>query len=186
MSVKDVLRLCVPVLLALAVSVPASAEQVIKLGYVDVGRVFNSYMKTKTATKDLDEAYNRGLKGIDARKSEIEDLQNELRTKENILSQERKDALSATINEKLAELREFAKEADDKLQGSMDQRTRAIIQEVRKIVEQIATADGYSVVFDKTVVLYVAPAFDLTQRVLDELNRSYAETQPVTDAASPE
>ena len=181
MNAKNVSRLCIPALLALAVCVSVSADQVIKLGCVDVSRVFKSYMKTKEATKELDDTYNSHLKRIDALKSEIEDLSNELKTKENILSEERKDALSSMIKEKMAALQTYAKEADDELRGKTDLRTRTIVEEIRKIVEQIATADGYTVVFDKSLVLYAAPAFDLTERVLDELNRSHKEAQPAPD-----
>lgn len=173
MNIKNVSRLCMPALLALAVCVTVSADQVIKLGYVDVSRVFKSYMKTKEATRELDDTYNSHLKRIDALKSEIEDLQNELKTKENILSDDRKETISNTIKEKLAALRDYAKKADSELKAKTDLRTRTIVEEIRKITEQIATADGYTVVFDKRLVLYAAPAFDLTDRVLDELNRSH-------------
>lgn len=186
MNVKDAFRVCMPVVLALVVAVSVSADQVIKIGCVDVGHVFKSYMKTKEATKELDETYNTHLKRIDALKSEVEDLQNELKTKENILSDDRKEALASTIKDKFTELRDYAKEADGELKAKTDLRTRLIVDEIRKITEQIATADGYTVVFDKSLVLYAAPAFDLTQRVLDELNRSHKESQPTTGTGAAE
>ncbi|MCD6287852.1 MAG: OmpH family outer membrane protein [Candidatus Hydrogenedentes bacterium] len=163
---------CIAMVLVVVAASSAVADQVIKIGYVDVNLVFKSYMKTKQATKELDATYNTHLKEIDARKAEIEDLKNELKTKENILSQDRKDAILSTIRQKLADLQKYAKDADAKLRNDTDQRTRAIVEEIRKVVTQIATTDGYTVVFDKTMVLYAAPAFDLTQRVLDELNRN--------------
>ncbi len=163
---------CIAMVLVVVAASSAVADQVIKIGYVDVNLVFKSYMKTKQATKELDATYNTHLKEIDTRKAEIEDLKNELKTKENILSQDRKDAILSTIRQKLADLQKYAKDADAKLRNDTDQRTRAIVEEIRKVVTQIATTDGYTVVFDKTMVLYAAPAFDLTQRVLDELNRN--------------
>jgi len=178
MRYKHVYRSIVPILCILAVGAAASADQVIKLGYVDTNHVFKNYFKTGAASESLADEYDELQTEVDARKQEIENLRKELQTKSSVLSQQRKDEIENAINEKFVELRSFASQADDKLRNMTNQQTQAIVEEIRKIVQQIGTSEGYTVIFDKAVVLYAAPAFDLTDKVLDELNKSRPAVEP--------
>jgi len=171
-------RLIVPLAMALGVGFSASGAQVIKLGYVDMSRVFKNYFKTDAASNDLAEEY-RGLQSeIDEQKREIEKLKNEVQTKGNILSDERKNELEAAIRDKFVELRASAQQADNDLRKKTDAKTQAIVREIRQMVQQIGTSEGYTIIFDKAVVLYAAPAFDLTEKVLDELNKNRPAAEP--------
>jgi len=172
MKHRHLYRLIVPLACMLAAGMTASAAQVIKLGYVDMDRAFKNYFETEKASANLAEEYDRRQADIDLQKDKIKKLQEELRTKRAILSSERKIELEDEITAELAQLRSSANEADIELRKLTNDQTRTIVEEIRKTVQRIGTSEGYTVIFDKSVVLYAAPAFDLTEKVLDELNKN--------------
>jgi len=180
---RHLYRLIVPLACMLAAGTAASAAQVIKLGYVDMDRAFKNYFETEKASANLAKEYDRKQADIDVQKDKIKKLQEELQTKRAILSSERKIELEDEIRSELAQLRSSANQADIELRKLTNDQTRTIVEEIRKIVQQIGTSEGYTVIFDKAAVLYAAPAFDLTEKVLDELNKSRPAAPSVpTDA----
>ncbi len=169
---RHLYRLIVLLACVLAAGAAASAQQLITLGYVDMDRAFKNYFETEKASANLVEEYDLKQAEIDVQKDEINQLQEELQTKSAILSSERKAELEDEIQTKLMQLRSTAKEADTELRKLTNDQTRTIVEEIRKTVQKIGTEEGYTVIFDKAAVLYAAPAFDLTDRVLDELNKN--------------
>ncbi len=172
MKRRRVYRLIVLWACLFAVGPFASADQVIKLGYVDMKRVFNNYFKTEAASKDLEQQYENLRQQIKSQEDKVKRLGDELELKRAVLSKEQKDKLENEIRDKLNELKSFATQADAELRTKTSDRTRDIVKEIQEVIQQIGTREGYTVIFDKAVVLYAAPAFDLTEKVLDELNRS--------------
>ena len=169
---RHLYRLIVPLACVLVAGAAASAQQLITLGYVDMDKAFKNYFETEKASASLAGEYDLKQAEINVQKEEIKLLQDELDTKTAILSIERKAELKDEINTKLMQLRATASEADTELRKLTNAQTRTIVDEIRKTVQKIGTEQGYTVIFDKAAVLYASPAFDLTEKVLDELNKN--------------
>ena len=179
---RHLYRLIVPLACVLVAGAAASAQQLITLGYVDMDRAFKNYFETEKASATLAEEYDLKQAQINVQKEAIKQLQEELQTKNAILSSERKAELEDEIRTKLMQLRTTANEADTELRKLTNDQTKTIVEEIRRTVQKIGTEEGYTVIFDKAAVLYAAPAFDLTEKVLDELNKNRpAPTSASTD-----
>ncbi|MEA3485728.1 MAG: hypothetical protein U9R03_03360, partial [Candidatus Aerophobetes bacterium] len=58
--------------------------------------------------------------------------------------------------------------------------TPQILNEIKAVTKEIAVKEGYRFVFKKIDLLYATPEveFDLTEKVLSELNQKYQATRP--------
>ena len=169
----------------------ASAQQV-KVGTVDMKKVFESYYKTKDAEARINEARNAAKKELedrmDAYKKGTEDVQKlneEIQRPE--LSKEAKETKSKQRDEKIAELktmerevREFQATREKQLQEQSVRMRGGIVDEINKVVADRVKADNYDLVFDKSgpslngvpVVLFAKDAYDFTNDVITALNKN--------------
>jgi outer membrane protein len=198
-------HLVIPVLaLAAALGIgaaPASAQSSLKVGTVDMKKVFDNYYKTKDAESKINEARNAAKKELEdrmdiAKKSleEVKKLDEEISKPE--LSKELKDQKSKIRSDKATELqnmdreiREFQSSREKQLQEQSMRMRAGIVDDISKVVNDRVKAENYNLVFDKSgpslngvpIVLYAMDGYDFTDAVIKALNanRSSAEA-PVT------
>ena len=176
------------------------AQADVKIGLVDMNKIFSSYYKTEQAKKRIDEAQNVAQKelqdlvdvfnkNIDA----VRKLNEELSKPE--LSKEAKDKKAKERDEKAEESKRQEKEIIDlrqrRLKDLQDQAGRmrsGIVDEIRKLINDKVKSDQYDLVLDKSglssngveVVLYSKDSADFSEDIIKSLNA----TKP-KDAAAP-
>ncbi len=169
---------------------PAAAQ--VKVGTVDMNKVFTSYYKTKDAETRLNDARAQAKTDLDGRletlKSKMEEINKlEADTKKPELAADKKDAAIKQRDEKIAEVRnldreiaEFRQTRERQLQEQFMRMRGDIVQDILKVVESRVKADGFDLVLDKSgqgfsqvnVVLYSAPSMDFSDSVITELNKN--------------
>lgn len=203
--------LALPLLLAAAVALPASAfaqSVTIKVGTVDMKKVFDSYYKTKDAEAKINEARNNAKKELEDRMDQAKKLLEEVKKMDEeiaspALSKDAKDTKTKARNEKATELqtmdreiREFQQTREKQLQEQSVRMRGGIVEEINKVVEAKVKADNYDIVFDRSgpslngvpIVLYAKETYDFTPDVVKALNanRGTPEAAPAkADAAAP-
>jgi len=187
-------------LLALAFGSATASAQALKLGTVDMKKVFESYYKTKDAEAKINEARNAAKKELEdrmdiAKKSleEVKKLDEDIQKPE--LSREAKDQKQKLRSEKAGELqnmdreiREFQQSREKQLQEQSVRMRGGIVDEINKVVEARVKSENFDLVLDKSgpslngvpVVLYARDAFEFTEEVIKALNKNKEK-----DAASP-
>ena len=182
----------------------ASAQTALKIGTVDMKRVFESYYKTKDAEAKINEARNAAKKELEDRMDiakkmleEVKKLDEDLQKPE--LSKEAKDQKAKIRSEKAQELqnmdreiREFQGSREKQLQEQSVRMRAGIVDDINKVVQDKVKADNYTLVFDKSgpslngvpIVLYANEGYDFTDTVVTTLNKSKGastETAPVPE-----
>ena len=182
----------------------ASAQQ-LKVGTVDMKKVFENYYKTKDAESRINEARNAAKKELedrmDAYKKGTEDVQKlneEIQRPE--LSKEAKEAKSKQRDEKISELktmerevREFQATREKQLQEQSVRMRGGIVEEINKVVADRVKAENYDLVFDKSgpslngvpVVLFAKDSYDFTNDVVSALNKNKGAEGAAAPAAAP-
>jgi outer membrane protein len=184
----------------------ASAQTALKIGTVDMKRVFESYYKTKDAEAKINEARNAAKKELEDRMDiakkmleEVKKLDEDLQKPE--LSKEAKDQKAKIRSEKAQELqnmdreiREFQGSREKQLQEQSVRMRAGIVDDINKVVQDKVKADNYTLVFDKSgpslngvpIVLYANEGYDFTDTVVTTLNKSKgASTETAPPAAIP-
>ncbi len=187
--IKNPIRILV-LATALSVLAPIAAQAQVKLGILDMNRVFTEYYKTKDAEKKLNDQRAAAKKEFDDR---VETLKTKMETINKLnaeieapeLSQDAKDAKLKEREELVAEARNLDREVNDfkgtrerQLQEQFIRMRKDIIDDIMKIVNTQITDAGYDLVLDKSglsagqipVVVYSRDDSDFSTEIIEKLN----------------
>jgi outer membrane protein len=193
-------------LLAVAFTTATASAQSMKIGTVDMKRIFDSYYKTKDAESKINEARNAAKKELEDRMDiakkaidEVKKLDEEISKPE--LSKETRDAKSKIRSDKANELNsmdreinEFRTSREKQLQEQSVRMRAGIVDDINKIVTDRVKAENYDFVFDKSgpslngvpIVLFARESFDFTDAVITALNKNRGTAEaPVATPVAP-
>jgi len=168
----------IAVALTMAVCVVGVASaQDIKLGYIDSQRIFLEYKETQEAERLYKQEVDQWKAEAAAMEQEIVKLQDELRAQSLMLSEEKQREKKLDYDKKLEDYQRFMADVfgeEGRAARRNKELTQPIVDKINKILEQMAEADGYTIVFDiaNANIVYADKAFDLTEQVLAELNKT--------------
>jgi len=177
---------------------PAAAQM--KVGIVDMNKVFTSYYKTKDAEKRLNDARAQAKTDLDSRleslKANMEQINKlEADTKKTELTADKREAAVKQRDEKINEVRnldreigEFRQTRERQLQEQFMRMRGDIVQDIMKVVDSKVKADGYDLVLDSSglgisqvkLVLYSAPSMDFSDNIITTLNAK-APSKPASN-----
>ncbi|MFQ6092002.1 MAG: OmpH family outer membrane protein [bacterium] len=148
----------------------------LKIGYIDSQRIFRSYKGTADAQAKLDREVAEWEKKAEAMKKEVEDLQKELDAQSLLLSEEKKREKEQTLQAKYAEYQQFVTSIwgpQGEAIRSNEELTKPIIEKIDAILKKIGEEENYTFIFDAVGggLVYAKPTFDLTDQVIEELNK---------------
>lgn len=192
--------IAVSLVTAVALAVTSLARADVKIGYVDMNKIFSSYYKTEQAKKRIEEAQVSAQKELQDRadlfnknRDAILKLNEELNKPE--LSKETKEKKTKERDEKAEEAKRQEKDIMElrarRLKDLQDQANRmrsGIVEEIRKLINEKVKAEQYDLVLDKSglssngveVVLYSKDSNDFSDDIIKVLN-----TDKPKDNASP-
>ena len=145
------------------------AEDSLKIGYVDINKVFEAYDKVKgepiRAEREKSKSEHAKME------AELRKSDKELREKASILTGEEKKKEKEEIEKKVEELIAF-----DRAQREKEQKyVRQALSEISGVVEKIGEKEGFDLIiekrsiFGKTIVLFGKKSLDLTDKVIKKL-----------------
>jgi outer membrane protein len=189
MKIRNLLTALAATLLATG---SASAQTQMKIGIVDMKRVFQEYYKTKDAEKKVNEDKSKAKKDLDQRNSTYQKLIDEWNNASKIvqdklvnaeLKQQKKaeaDKIASEIKALEREIDEFRRRREQQLQEQVMRMRKGLLDDISQRVEEKAKLDNYDLVFDKSGVspsgvkflLHSKDAVDISNQVLAELNKN--------------
>ena len=149
-----------------------------KIGFIDSNRILQEYKGTKELQKRYNEKINEWQRKAERMKKEIEELQRQFQTQQVILSETAKARKLQEIQEKQREYETFLQSIwgpDGEAKRLNDQLMKPFLSKVDSILRKIGEEEGYIYILDISagVVVYADPGLDITDRVIDELNREF-------------
>lgn len=151
-----------------AVNMARAAEG--KIVYMDLGKVFDEYNKTKDLDKQLEAKSSAKQGERDKLVAEIKKIKDEL----DLAADKDKAKKQAAVEEKLKKLQDFDRDSRDGLRKDRDDMARTILKEIKDSIDEIAKKEGYAYILDSRAVLFGGDANNLTDRVIKILNDKYA------------
>ncbi|MDD5556613.1 MAG: OmpH family outer membrane protein [bacterium] len=144
-----------------------------KIGFVDMEKVFERYQKTVDLKARLTQ---EGKERIAERKVMVEEI-NRLKDEADLLRDEAKRGKEAVIDEKVKALYGFEEKVKREALQKQARLQDEIIGEIRGAIAEVGSGDGYDALFTFTGddVGYHAVRLDVTDKVLNLLNRKYGE-----------
>lgn len=189
------------ILAAVALGASAHAQSMVKVGTVDMKKVFEGYYKTKDAEQRINEARNAAKKELEERMEsyqkgagEVQKLNGEISN--DALSREARETKSKARDEKISELKNMEREINEfratrekQLQEQSGRMRQGIVDDITKVVNEKVKAENFDLVFDKSgmslngvpVVMNAKDAYEFTDSVITILNKTKG-TEPVAAA----
>ncbi len=143
----------------------------LKIGYVDIFKVFNDYEKTKDYDKKLEKKKNDVEKNLEAKKTVIEKLQNKM----SLLKENKKAKEEEKLKKEIQEYREVEREAFTDIKKERDEKMKNIVEDIDKIIEDYAKKNDFDLVVNSNAILYGAKTMDITSQILKISNKKYKE-----------
>ncbi len=158
----------------LAVFIFSSASLVFseapKVGYINLGKIFDEYEKTKEYDKTLEAKGSEKQKERDKLVNDIKHLKDEL----ELLSEKGKEEKQNQIDSKVTELKKFDTEVREALTRQRDNFLKEIIKEIYATVEEYGQKEKYTmIVRSEGMVIYGDKNADMTDQIIKILNERY-------------
>lgn len=169
------LKLAGLALLLAALAGSASAKD-FKIGYIHSQKIMAEFPESIEAQKTLDEEQKKWLDEAKKKEDEITKMEDKLQNQSLMLSEQKKTEMQQDIQTKYMEYQKFQQDVWGD-QGKLYQRnkelTGPIIDKVNAVISKLGKEGNYDVIFDASVgnIVYARPDFDMTQMVLDDLNK---------------
>ncbi|MCL2182238.1 MAG: OmpH family outer membrane protein [Chitinispirillia bacterium] len=162
------------VLIFIAAAAFSAASAQMKVGYVNINKVFAQFEGTKTAQARFDKEVAVWEQEAVKRRKEIDDLRTRLEKQSLILNAERRKALLDSLQLMTIESEKFVQEKFGRGGAALTRNhelTLPIIEKMQRIINRIAREEQYDYIFEQGSgsVVFARPAYDLTDKVLAEL-----------------
>ena len=188
-------KILVLLLFLLAVSGLRADDRTIAV--IDMKKVFDDYEKTKVVEKKLQEQmdifkdYSMKLSSeLQAMKKEFEEARDAAQNNFALTEAERKNKelkardLYEQMVVKQAEIKNYNQSRQEQIRATYEKLRGEILGEIKNTVRNQAMLQGWSLVLDRSgstsneisPVIFFLPKMDITQSVLEELNRAYKKT----------
>ncbi len=142
--------------------------QELKIGYVDIEKVFNQYSGTKSAKEKLKKDVEKEQKALEQEKDAIKKELDELDKKSAVMDKKQLSAKKEELQKKAEQLQMKTLDVQQKLLTKEKELTANIIDEIRAIIAKIGKEKKYDYIFEKTMLLYGGE--DITYLVIKAIN----------------
>ncbi len=170
----------------------AQAQDALKIGVVDMTRVFEEYHKTKGAQEELETRKEGAREEVEKMEQPLKEVADKIKGLQASASD---PAISAELRQSKAkqfesevekakglqkEIIEFARRRESQLLEMFNRRRDVLLAEISEGVKTRSVKDGYDLVFDKSArstrgvpfLLYSKDARDFSGEIITELNAS--------------
>ncbi len=151
-----------------------AAEQV-RIGYIDLDRVVQAVAKQTPEYEELSKELEKRRAEVERRRVEISTLEEELKANRVIWAEDKTSSQEKLIRDKLDDLKVYSEGAQRFKDVEENKILRGLLPEIAKTVKEVGEHDGYSMIFEKRVLLYGSPNFDLTDEIIKHMSEKRGE-----------
>jgi outer membrane protein len=174
-SVKPIITMLLVVAAAIIIANTTASAQSLKIGFVLDTAIQNSYKAWQRAN-DLWETERKAwdTEG-QTKQQELQDMISDYEKQRLILSDEKKKDREAAIRTKQEALDAYTRQIygpGGTAEKKQEELLSPLTENIRKAIEAVANDGGYDIIFTMQSNLgYIRPTFDVTQKVLDYLEK---------------
>ena len=148
----------------------ALAQERIKIGFIDVQRIIAESQAGKKA-KDRFQAQVKKAEGdVQKERQDLERLKNDLDKKGPLLKDEERRNLEADLQKRSVTLQRTLGDYQQDLQRKNNEMMAEILKELEQVVTEVGKADKFTLILERSQILYSDQAIDITNKVIDAYN----------------
>jgi len=148
----------------------ASAEQ--NIAFLDMKYVLNNSKAGKGAQDFLQKSLKENQKKFSNTENELKNEESDLLGKKNILTKEEYKNKSDSLRKKVIKYQSERREALEKITKQRSDARQALLKELDPILKNYVEENNVSLVIDKKNVVMGSNELDITQIIIDRLNKA--------------
>ena len=169
----------------LAASLGAQTQQPPKIGIIHIQNAIISTKDGQKAAAELQAKFDPKRKELEAKQSEIAQLQQQLSKGSNTMAEAQRINLTREIDQKTKALNRATEDAELEFQQEQGRILNELGSKMLQVIDKYAKDNGYSLILDvsspQTPVLFAANGIDVTQDIIalyDKTSSSASATPP--------
>ena len=161
------------VLLLLGLSwTPGMAQDRMKIGYIDVRRVVTESAPGKRAGERLQAQLKKAEADTLKERQELERLRSDLEKKGPLLKEEERRNLEVDFQKRSVNLQRTMGDLQQEIQSKERELMQDILKDLEGIVSEIGKTDKFTLILDRSQILFGDQAIDITNKVIETFNRA--------------
>ena len=196
-------RIAAALMLALGLTAGLHAAE-LKIAVIDMQKAFQEYEKTKTIeiklnqqmevfkeySNQLSQQYQNLRKQYESARDDSQNIAYSAAEREN--KRQKAQQLYESLKLKEQEMTSYSESRKTQIRDMYTKLRGEVVDEIRKAVHNKAVLEGYTIVLDQSgeslndvgFVIYVQPGLDITDAIIQDLNRGYRKNAKDPAAAS--
>jgi outer membrane protein len=146
------------------------AQERIKIGYIDIQKVISESQAGKRARDRFQAQVKKAESDIMKERQDIERLKAELDKKGPLLKDEERRNIEADLQKRSINLQRSMSDHQQELQVRNNEMMSEILKELEKIVNEVGKAEKFTLILERSQILYSDQGIDITSKVIDTYN----------------
>jgi outer membrane protein len=146
----------------------ASAAEPLKIGYVNIQRIFRDAPAAVKAAKKIEAEFSKRDQDLQQMAKQVQALQETLEKNAVTMSESDRKAKEKDLNEQSREFQRKQREFREDLNLRQNEENAAIIEKANKAINQLAESEKYDLILQDAV--YHSPKLDVTEKIVKALS----------------
>jgi outer membrane protein len=154
----------------LGLLLPAAVSAQVKIGFIDVQRAISESVAGKRAKENFQAQVKKAEGDLLKEKNEIEKLKGELDKKGPLLKEDERRNLEGDLQRRYVNYQRSMTDHQQELRQKEGQMTADILKELEKIVNEVGKAEKFTLILERSQILYSDQGIDITNKVIEVFN----------------
>jgi outer membrane protein len=146
------------------------AQDRIKIGYVDIQRVIAESQAGKRARDRFQAQIKKAEADVMKERQELERLKSDLDKKAPLLREDERRNIESDLQKRSVILQRSMADHQQELQAKNNEMMSEILKELEKIVNEVGKADKFTMILERSQILYSDQGIDITSKVIETYN----------------
>ena len=151
-------------------AVPAWTQDKVRLGYVDIQRAISESEAGKKAKEKFQAQVKRAEVDLLKEKQEVERLKSDFDKKGPLLKEEERRNLEKEVQRRYVGYQRSMRDYQEELRQREGEMTAEILKELERIVAEVGRSEKFTLIVERSQVLYSDQVIDITSRVIELYN----------------
>jgi len=150
---------------------PVSAQEMLKVGFVDLERVRDEYQAYQSALAQIKATKEQEQTDLDEMVANFDKQVKNYELKEGLIPEEEQKNELEELKRKYESLAETHQTMSRQLEAKSRQALKPLLDQMKTAIEQVSASQNYHLIFWKKDLAYSDPRLDITDQVLAVLNQ---------------
>jgi outer membrane protein len=146
------------------------AQERIKIGYIDIQKVISESQAGKRARDRFQSQVKKAEADILKERQDIERLKSDLDKKGPLLKDEERRNIEIDLQKRSVNLQRSMSDHQQELQVKNNEMMSDILKELEKIVNEVGRAEKFTLILERSQILYSDQGIDITSKVIETYN----------------